>query len=194
MAWNPFRKFPTMSAVMGPPIVADALLATAEVAHGALVPLVIVDSSNRPDIAQVILAHQHLAPGDVETQWAGSLDVRHRVILFIQFVRPVPTQMTLAFDAIEQGALIDSIVHTNLLYLQGGRSGDRLQSTMEAMRILVQVDSESFEPHWERIFRDATFAALRARGLSRPQAKRATQVAIAELRSLTTMRLSGRAK
>lgn len=190
---KPFARRATLAVPKPTPIVADALVGTKGVAHGALVPLVILDTTDRPDIDHLIAVHQHLAPGDVEVQWAGAVSDRHRVVLLLDFKRPVPARVVLAFDAIVQGAVIDSIVHTNLLYLQGGRPGDSLRETYNAPRTIAEIPSESFAPEWERIFEDATYASLRERGLRRRHAKRAAELAIKELRSLTTRRIEGRA-
>jgi hypothetical protein len=51
------------------PIVADAALA-GPVADGVLVPVLIVDTSNRSDVAELIRVHKFLPSGDVMTNWA----------------------------------------------------------------------------------------------------------------------------
>ena len=42
------------------PIVGDAAIATVGVGHGRLIPLIIIDTTNRPDLAEVIRAQAHL--------------------------------------------------------------------------------------------------------------------------------------
>lgn len=46
-------------------IVGDAAIATVKVGHGRLIPLIIVDTTNRPDISEVIVMQGHLPAGDV---------------------------------------------------------------------------------------------------------------------------------
>src|SRR6266536_2220208 len=53
------------------PIVADGAMA-GPVAEGANIPLVILDTSKRPDIAEAIRVHAYLPPGDVASSWGES--------------------------------------------------------------------------------------------------------------------------
>ena len=50
-------------------VVGDAAIAASPFVEGRLVPLVIVDTSGRPDLEELVRVHKHLPPGDVETQW-----------------------------------------------------------------------------------------------------------------------------
>ncbi len=45
------------------PIVGDAAMA-GPVADGRLIPVLIVDTSKRPEVAELIRVHAHLPPGD----------------------------------------------------------------------------------------------------------------------------------
>ena len=54
------------------PIVGDAAIATVGVGHGRLIPL-IIDTTSRPDLAEVIKAQVHLPEGDVVVQCAMGL-------------------------------------------------------------------------------------------------------------------------
>jgi len=50
-------------------IVSDAAVMTAGVADGKLVPLVIIDASERPDLEELVRVQQHITTGDVGVQW-----------------------------------------------------------------------------------------------------------------------------
>ncbi len=52
------------------PIVADAGIATVAVGDGRMIPLLILDTSRRPDIEDMVKAHHALeGQGDVKAQW-----------------------------------------------------------------------------------------------------------------------------
>ena len=50
-------------------IINDAAVATVGVGDGRLIPLVIIDSAERPDIEELVRVHKYLPPGDVKVQW-----------------------------------------------------------------------------------------------------------------------------
>lgn len=47
-------------------IVADAGIAVDGIGGGRLIPLLILDTTDRPDLEELIRVHQHLTPGDVK--------------------------------------------------------------------------------------------------------------------------------
>src|ERR1700730_420478 len=50
-------------------IVADGAIAHSGVGEGRLIPLVILDTSSRPDLEEYIRVHQYAGAGDVKCQW-----------------------------------------------------------------------------------------------------------------------------
>ena len=48
------------------PIVADAAIASGAVGDGRLIPLVILDTTNRPDLVDLFTAHDKMLPGDAD--------------------------------------------------------------------------------------------------------------------------------
>ena len=50
------------------PILADAAIATEKIGNGKLIPVLILDTSERPDVAELIRIHAHLPQGDVISQ------------------------------------------------------------------------------------------------------------------------------
>jgi hypothetical protein len=52
------------------PIVADAAIATEWMGDGRLIPLIIVDTTDRLDLEEFIRIHQYASPGDAGSQWA----------------------------------------------------------------------------------------------------------------------------
>lgn len=104
------------------PIVGDAAIATAGVGHGRLIPPVIVDTTNRPDLAEVIEAQAHLPAGDVIVQWGSLPKRRDHIALVLKFLRPTERAAVIQFDIAHQGILVEHILQLNGLYIQAGKS------------------------------------------------------------------------
>jgi len=171
------------------PIVADGVVATVGVADGRMVPVLIVDTEGRPDVDHMVKAHKHLPPGDVQTQWGRPTHLKDHVALFLRFQRPVPTDVSLVFNIIEQGILVDLMLTAGAFYLQPGRAGDRLSATMEAPRIIVEVVTE-FKNKWDDLFPKTVRSHFRQLGLNRHDAKAAATQAVALMREMTAHRLT----
>lgn len=171
------------------PIVADAAIAAGVIGEGRLVPLLIIDTTDRPDLQELIRIHEHLPPGDVDVQWCilpGSTD---SVALVLCFKRPIETIAILQFNIVSQGILVEQILTAKLLYLQSGRPGDRLKSTLGVPRIFVEVPDTKFRKEWEPMFHKKLAEKMRIEGLGRQQAKAAAGEAIEEMRKLVSFRM-----
>lgn len=171
------------------PIVADAAIASRAVGEGRLIPLVIVDTSSRPDIDDLVKAHAHLPPGDVETQWGQPPGKKDRIWLVVSFQRPSRCLVILEFDIVGQGILVDQTLRAQALYIQPGRLGDRLRTTMGNPRIIVEVPRSGFDVEWDRTFRRGIAKDLRKRGLGREQAAKASGEAIGLMRKFGHFRV-----
>jgi len=175
------------------PIVSDAGVASRGVADGRLIPLFILDTSKRPDIDDMIRAHRHLGPGDAKSAWAlRSRFDKTRLQLLLTIEKPSHCTILLEFDVIRQGGVIDQIIQSQGFYLQAGRPGDRLLSTIEHERILVEVPSREFRGEWQRIFRKAVVKDCKRRGLSRAEAKEKASLFIKEWREITSKRMKSK--
>jgi hypothetical protein len=172
------------------PIVSDAAMSSIGVADGRLLPLVIIDTSNRPDIEDAIKVHKHLGPGDAESVWLkpSSRDDT-RIGLFLSLTKPSRCIVLLEFDIASMGSLVDLIVHGRGLYLQSGRTGDRLKTTMDKERILVEVPSKGFQEEWNKIYHRTIEKVFRRRGVNKQEAKRMAEELITSLRKVGSFRL-----
>jgi hypothetical protein len=172
------------------PIISDAAMMTRGIADGRLLPLIILDTSGRPDIEDMIRAHEHFGPGDVHTYWvAPSRFDRSRVRLVLKVTKPSQCVVVLEFEIVRQGVIVEQIIQSQGLYIQDGRPGDRLRTTFDHQRILAEVPSREFRPEWDRMLRKALVKDGRRRGLSRGDAKDATDRFLAEWRDLTSRRM-----
>jgi hypothetical protein len=171
------------------PIVADGGVATPGVADGRMIPVVIVDTTERPDIDDVVRAHTAFSPGDVDSVWfrpsRWSVD---RVGLILDFKRPSECVAILEFETQRKGALIDAMVRAQGFYLQPGRPGQHLSDEFDNDRILIEVPSHFFRDAWETIFLKATIRRFKKSGLSRRESKERAAEAISRIREISSLR------
>ena len=161
------------------PIVGDAAIA-GPIADGRLIPVLILDTAARPEVAELIRMHEHLPPGDVLSQWAHSRDDSDVVALQLRFLRPVETALALRFGMEAQAILVETMLDGGAVYLQAGVAGDRLMNTLDAPRVLVELPDTGFRPVWDEILLTRiTVVMSRRLGISRkkarPLAKRPSQ-------------------
>lgn len=173
------------------PIVSDAAIMSRGIADGKLIPLVILDTTQRPDIDEIVQVHQHVgAGGDVETAWLRqSWRNRGELRLMLHFIQPVTCVVLLNFELQRFAGFIDQIVHNEAIYIQPGRAGDRLKNTLTSPRIIVEIDCENFRPTWDRIFERAAAKNLRRRGMTSRRAKEAAGELMREWREFTLRRM-----
>ncbi|MBJ6750975.1 hypothetical protein [Geomonas anaerohicana] len=170
-------------------IVADAAIATVTVGEGRLVPLVILDTTERSDVEELIRVHQYLAPGDVACQW-GSLDkFKDKVALLLTFKKPAELVIIVEFDIPKQGILVDQAVSAKGIYLQAGREGDRFINNPDAPKILLEIPDTGFRGIWNEIFYKCMVTKMRDRGLGRRQAKVAASDVIEKMREFGKFRM-----
>ena len=165
-------------------------MATRRVADGRLIPLIILDTSSCPDIEDAVRAHCDLGPGDVRSTWAAvSRFDPSRLSLALELLQPSACTIVIEFDLPHHGGLVDQIVRTQGLYLQPGRPGDLIGNSVDRDRILIEVPARAFCSEWERILRKALVKDFRRQGLSKGDAKDATESYIEKWRNLTAPRM-----
>ncbi|WP_445187203.1 hypothetical protein ACTXG6_08460 [Pseudonocardia sp. Cha107L01] len=172
-------------------VVADGAIATPQLAHGKLIPLLILDTRSRPDVEDLIRVQRFLPPGDVTPSWATTADGPLAVILTLKFERPVETLFSVFLKAQKYGGIIDQIVTNGLLYLQAGAPGDRYSTTIEATRMAVEVDSSNFEDVWKEIFLETTSRTFIEKGWDASTAQKLAGEAIEGIRKLNAFRMPG---
>ena len=160
------------------PIVGDGAIATEQVLSGRLVPVLILDTSQRPDVAELIRVHQFLSPGDVASVWGYRSVQARTVALVLDFQRPSELKALLEFDVAGQGLLVDSILDARAVYLQDGMSGDRLPTTMDHDRMIVEVTARP--PKWNRLLKRELERDCRRKGSTRQQASETAERTISK--------------
>lgn len=169
-------------------IVGDAAIATPDAIDGKLVPLLILDTRERPDITEAISNHMSFPEGDVTTAWGKYSDGRSDPVLFLQFQRPTEIFVAVEFVLPKQGILIEHILMAKALYLQSGGPGDRLIKDPGRPKIIVGVPDTGFRPTWDRIFARSVQSRFRSQGLSRAEARVAAKDYITMIREIGRFR------
>lgn len=187
MAWRPTRVALDRADVV--PIVADGSIA-GPVADGRILPLVIIDTSNRPDLDELVRLHSHLPPGDVTFRWAELADNGGQLALALRFVRPVEARAILVFSIEHEGILVDAALSGGGIYLQPGRPGDRLKHDLQRPKILIETPDGDFRGRWEEIvLRRLTKVIRRGRRMPRSQARQLAAEWLDRTRELSRFRM-----
>src|SRR5260370_35196772 len=84
-------------------IISDALIGTTVVGEGRMIPLVILDTSTRPDIEELGRVHEHLAPGDVKSVGAQLDGHKNKIDLVLTYIRPMELIDILRFEIARHG-------------------------------------------------------------------------------------------
>ena len=178
------------------PIVADASIANVAVGDGRMIPLLILDTSKRPDIEDMVdaLDPNIRSQGDHTSSW-GRPDTffdTGTVILILTFEKPSRCLILLQFDIEQYGGIVDNIIHSQGLYIQPGRPGDRVRTTRDNPRVLAEVSSREFQPEWNNMLGKAMRKVFQKKhGMSRAKAKLATEKHIDQWRDLLSTRVKG---
>lgn len=169
-------------------IVGEGAVAGSGVADGKMIPVLIVDTSQRPDIDELVRVHEHLPPGDASSQWGQLKGTKDSVALVLSFTRPSAVVVILNFDLRAHGGSVDLILASRALYLQPGREGDRLSTTLRHKKILVEVPETGFSEYWAKIRYEFLVREFSGRGLKKREAKLAATRVIEEFGKLVDFR------
>ena len=172
------------------PIVSDGIIAMRGIADGRIIPVLIIDTSLRADIEDMIRAHKHLGAGDVESSWSISSRFNvDKISLILTVLKPSRCVIILEFNIVRQGGVVDQIIHAQGVYIQPGKEGDRLSTTIEHERILLEVPSRHFRDEWSKILHKALSKDFKRKGLSRSDSKNAATSFIKEWREFGSKRM-----
>lgn len=172
------------------PIVSDAAVATRGTADGRIIPVLIIDTSLRPDIEDMVRAHRHFGSGDAKSVWSITSRFNiDRISLILTIIKPSRCVFIVEFDIVRQGGVVDQIIHAQGVYIQPGKKGDRLSTTIDNDRILIEVPSRHFRDDWTKILHKALSKDFKRKGLSRSDSKNAATSFIKEWREFGSKRM-----
>jgi hypothetical protein len=171
-------------------IVADAALSTIGLHGGRMLPVLLLDTSARPDIADYIRVHESLGPGDVKVQWGQVEGHEGTVALFLNCIRPMELFIVLEFDIVRQGILVEQTLTGGGMYLTRAEGeDDRLMKNIDRPKVIVEVGDTGFRKVWDKLFRKHLAKDFRNKGLNRTDSRRAAHSAIEELRKFGSFRM-----
>lgn len=174
-------------------IVADGAISTVGLHGGRLIPVLLLDTSDRPDVAELIRVHESLGPGDVKVQWGRLKDREGTVALFLNFVRPVEVFMVLEFDIPRQGILVEQALTSKGIYIAQAEDGqDRLSKNFDRTNVIVEIGDTGFRKTWDGLFYKHVVKEFRSKGLNRSDSRHAARMAIEEFRKFGSFKMRDR--
>ncbi|MBP2214683.1 hypothetical protein JOJ87_005095 [Rhodococcus ruber] len=149
-------------------IVADGSLAQPRFASGFQVPILVLDTSLRPDVNDVFDAHlyAHLNggdDGDIETAWIGDPD--SWVGLDVRFKRPIKTRAVIKFPLPKYALLVHLALKSRAISIHAGKPGAKFsdyynpsddnsqQVTSMSGSITLTLPHGGFEKIWGKTYR-----------------------------------------
>ncbi|MDD2540915.1 MAG: hypothetical protein PHH28_07710 [Desulfuromonadaceae bacterium] len=169
-------------------VIADGLIGSIFVGEGRPIPIIIIDATNQPDIAEYIDAHEFEPPGDVQVQWGTSPFDKRKISLIINSSRPVKTEFGINLDAVTEYSLIDAVLHAKGLYLQTGKPGDKIATRIDAPKILIEVPDTDFFKTWNKILNSVLVKKFKKEGLPKAKAVAAAEELIQSMRKVWGLR------
>lgn len=169
-------------------VVADATINNVYTAQGKTIPLVILDTTNQPEIAKAIEIHCNISNGNVRTTW-GKTDDENLLLLGVELLDPSPAEFTVAFSAFPQAGIVDIIVSSQLLLIQAGKPGDRLKHDLNKPKLQIEVPSEEFSAKWIELYHRILAKRFRELGYSKKVAKELALDFYEEMRVFREMRI-----
>lgn len=164
-------------------LVADGALSIPKVADGRIIPVLILETSEREDVDEYVRIHQAAPPGDVSTQW-GRKRFGSKRFLIVRSLRPVEISMIIELDAERNAQLINFILRAEAFYLQPGRPGDRLSDQVSKAKVLIGVPDTGFAAKWRREYASRIVAKFKRMGLRGRAAEEAAAKHIATMSQL----------
>ena len=144
-----------VAGIAGKRIVADAAVSTRGRQGGRMLPVLLLDTSDRPDIGEFIRLHESFGPGDVEIQWGQVQGHEGTVALFLTCIRPMELFMVLEFDIVRQGILVEQALTGQGIYLtRAEHADDRLMKNLDRPKVIIDVPDTGFKKTWDDLFHE----------------------------------------
>ena len=114
----------------------------------------LVNLSERGDLAAVIEAHQKELEGAYEYCWAPDPEDDKTILLAMSFTKPVQANAYLAFDILKHGPIVDCLVEGAMLHLVPGTQDENLWEILATERphLVLDLDSIGIIGQWDSIW------------------------------------------
>lgn len=154
--------------------------------HGVAVPILVLDTSDHPEIRRAIVASKEEPDGDVNSNWAMS---GGNPLLVLQLVRPVPAHFAIEFKMPNEGILVDAILKAGRLHIKAGTSTSSFKSTFQDNSLVVGVPHGGFERSWTAIYEKALAQQYRSNGFGIAAARASAYDARQTIERFTSLRI-----
>lgn len=164
-------------------LVGDGAISTPGVDDGRVIPVLIVDTSNRADIIEYVRIHEENESGDVSTQW-GKRWYGPTIYLHIRSIRPLEMNILIEIHADKNASLINLILKAQAFYLQPGLPGDRLGKDIAHPKVLIGAPDTGFAERWRNEYQARITKRFKKGGMNTADAKRAAENYIMQMNLL----------
>lgn len=168
-------------------IVNVSMISSVGVADGKMLPVIFLDTTDRPDIDNFLENYEKLSPieGDVSSVFGKKNHLDNSSIqMILQFTKPIRCDIIINFLLEKYAPALDSIVRNQGCYIQSAKNGKRMSTTMGEPRIILEILTGDFKDKWEDIYFKATVNKFKKKGVSRMKAKEMANQFIDEIRKM----------
>lgn len=178
-------------------IVNHSAVSSTGIIDGRFIPVLVIDTFERPDIDELVQFHDTTPSGDVRCSWGSNqahkwkktpVDLS-KVALFLEFERPCETFINIEFDVLKNGAVIDTLLESKTFYLQPGKEGDRFSHDINRPKIGVEVPDTGFRDLWDELWHKSLVKKFKKTGLNRSESIKAANDTIRETRKMYSYRM-----
>lgn len=170
------------------PIVADGAIAERNNLEGRLVPVLLLDTTNRPDLVEAIRIHEDSVSGDMTLRWGQVPSRPDVVVLRIELTYPTKLYFILAFEIVAQGILIESMLHVGCAYIQSAKPGERLKDNLDSPRLIIEIPDTGFRKKWNYLHEKCVYEKFRREKMSKTTSRCQARLYLDEMRKLISLR------
>jgi len=173
-------------------LLSDGLVTNRTLADGRAIPILLIDCSLRPDIEDLIRSNEHITSDDVKIQWGKPSKNSDAVVLVLSFERPRKCTAVIEFDTVKHGGTVDQIMRCEVVFLQSAEEGQRVASTLDKPKMVVEVSSKQALAAWNAHLFKALESDGIKKGMSKKEAKEHSRGVIKEWREFGEQRFKGK--
>lgn len=168
------------------PVIRDGAIATADVADGRPIPVLIVDCSNHKELLNLIYLHESTPAGDVYCTWGKN---KKFAFLIFEFQRPAEVKVGVKFDLQSEWRTADGIVQARGVYLQPAESGEKVMDGLDQPKIVVEVSPRTKLKDWDAMLVKAISRSMAKSAVPKKQAKEVARQSLERTREFWRLRM-----
>ncbi len=164
-----------MSEEMHLSIIADGAIASTQIGDGRLIPVLILECNEGNNFKRLVEIQESTKTGDAIVRWGYQLHSKRYVRLNVSFSKPMEIEINITFDLRKYAMVVDGIQIVKSVYLQPGQMGDRVSSTMDHPKIVIEIPEKTRLANWDLIVLSNIKRRLRKKISSRKSLKKAAR-------------------